>query len=146
MYPNARVSEFVSNNFEAVRLHVKTSTAAMERYGVNWTPTVLLLDSNGNERHRIEGFLDVDDFLAQLRLGAAHVAFAEQRFDDAEQRFRSLVDESPDSDAAPEALYWTGVSKYKGSGDAAALGATAKAFKERYADSSWAKKSSIWAA
>jgi len=39
-----------------------------------------------------------------------------------------------------------GVSKYKESGDAAALGETAKAFQSRYKDSPWAKKSSIWAA
>ena len=146
MYPEARVSEFVSSNFDAVRLHVKSNAEAMERFGVNWTPTVLILDSNGTERHRIEGFLEADDFLAQLRLGAAHVAFADKRFDESEKQYRAIVDEQPKSDAAAEALYWTGVSKYKGSGDAAALGATAKAFKERYTDSSWAKKSSIWAA
>jgi TolA-binding protein len=146
VYPEARVSEFVSSNFDAVRLHVKSNAAAMERFGVNWTPTVLILDSNGTERHRIEGFLEADDFLAQLKLGAAQVAFAEKRFDDAERQFRELVEQHPNGEAAPEALYWAGVSKYKGTGDAAALGATAQAFKDRYSDSSWAKKSSIWAA
>lgn len=140
------MSEFVSSNFDAVRLHVKSNAAAMERFGANWTPTVLILDSNGTERHRIEGFLEADDFLAQLKLGAAQVAFAEKRFDDAERQFRELVEQHPNGEAAPEALYWAGVSKYKGTGDAAALGATAQAFKDRYSDSSWAKKSSIWAA
>ena len=49
------------------------------------------------------------------------------------------------SDAAPEALYWAGVSKYKASHDPVALKETAKAFSTRYKDSSWAKKASIWA-
>jgi outer membrane protein assembly factor BamD (BamD/ComL family) len=127
-----------------VRLHVKKHPEAMERFDVMWTPTVLILDSGGNERYRIEGFLPTNDFLAQLHLGLAHTAFKTGRFDEAEKRFRTIVDQFPDNDAAAEAQYWAGVSKYKGSGDAAALGATAKAFHERYSDSPWAKKASIW--
>ena len=37
-----------------------------------------------------------------------------------------------------------GVSKYKGSGDASALNATGAAFRERYQDTAWAKKASVW--
>jgi len=54
------------------------------------------------------------------------------------------VDRFPQSDAAPEALYWARVSHYKGKGDASALGATAREFTRRYQDSSWAKKASVW--
>jgi hypothetical protein len=45
-------------------------------YGVQWTPTILVLDASGEERHRIEGFLPVEDFLPQLAFGLAHAAFA----------------------------------------------------------------------
>jgi len=51
------------------------------------------------------------------------------------------MDRYPNSEVAPEAQYWAGVSKYKGSNDA--LKQTAEAFKNRYKDSSWAKKASI---
>jgi uncharacterized protein HemY len=124
---------------------VKTHPEAMGRFDVNWTPTVLLLDRDGTERHRIEGFLPTDDFLAQLYLGLGHLAFKTQKFDDAEKWFQRVIDELPDSDAAAEAQYWAGVSKYKATGDAGALGATAQAFQSRYNDSTWAKKASIWA-
>jgi TolA-binding protein len=145
VYPEPRVAAFIDSNFIPVRLHVKTHPEAMARFNAQWTPTVIVLDRNGVERHRVEGFLEADDFLAQLELGAAKVAFANNDFTASEQRFRKLVDQLPKTDAAAEALYWAGVSKYKGSGDAGALGATAKAFTERYTDSSWAKKSKIWA-
>ena len=118
----------------------------MERFGANWTPTILILDSDGKERHRIEGFLPKDDFLAQVKLGLAHAAFVAKRFDEAERRFREIVERHPDSDAAPEAQYWAGVAKYKGTGNGAALGETAKAFQQHYQDSVWAKKASVWAA
>ena len=150
MYTNPRVMEFVRNNFSPVRVHVKRNADEYKRlsakYNAQWTPTILILDSDGNERHRIEGFLPADDFLAQLELGAAHAAFARHDFTDAESRFRALLERHADSEAAAESLYWAGVSRYKATGDAAALKDTAHAFGERYSRSTWAKKASVWAA
>ena len=102
------------------------------------------MDPSEKERHRIEGFLPADDFLAQLQMGRAQVAFSAQKFDESEKLFRGVVDQWPDGDSAAEALYWAGVSKYKGTNDPNALGATAAAFKERYQTSPWAKKASVW--
>jgi TolA-binding protein len=83
--------------------------------------------------------------LAQLKLGLAHSAFARQQWKDAESRYDDILSSLPGSDAAPEALYWLGVSRYKSSSDPIALQQTAEAFKTRYADSTWAKKTSVWA-
>ena len=146
MYPDPEVSEFISNNFIPVRFDVRKDAKPMERFGANWTPTILILDSDGKERHRIEGFLPKDDFLGQLKLGLAHADFVAGRHADAERRFREIVEQHPNSDAAPEAQYWAGVSKYKATGNGAALGETAQAFQQRYGDSTWAKKASVWAA
>ena len=115
-----------------------------ERYKAPWTPTILLLDSDGVEHYRIEGFLPVDDLLAQLMLGRARIAFDMQQWAEAERRFREIVDKLPNTDAAPEALYWAGVTPYKASGDAASLKATGEAFTKRYQNSPWAKKASVW--
>ena len=130
------------------RVHVKDDAAAFQKYGekyaAQWTPTILELDSEGVERHRIEGFLPVDDFLAQLMLGLAKIHFQEQKWGDAQKMFRRVYEELPETDAAPEALYWVGVARYKESGDPTALKETARAFSARYTDSSWAKKASVW--
>lgn len=120
------------------------AAAAAERFHLQWTPTIVILDPDGREVHRIEGFLPGDDFLAQLHIGLGQVAMSAKRFTDAEREFHQVVQELPDTDAAPEAQYWRGVSKYKGSNDPAALKETAEAFKKRYSDSTWAKKASIW--
>ena len=111
---------------------------------MQWTPATLVLGPDGTERHRIEGFLPADDLLAQLSLGLGQVAFARNQWTDAERQLRVVVDDFPDSDAAPEALYWTGVAKYKGANDKAALPDTARKLSERFPDSVWAKKASVW--
>ena len=149
MWPDERVAKFVSENFIPARVHVKDDAAAFkkygERYNAHWTPTILELDPNGEEFYRIEGFLPNDDFLAQLMLGRAHMDFKKGEWADAEKRFREIVEKLPKSEAAPEAMYWAGVSRYKATNDATALKETAKSFAQRYNDSSWAKKASIWA-
>ena len=150
MYPDERVVRLVTFEFVPIRIHVRDAGDVYSRVSqqlyVQWTPTVLILDEDGIERHRVEGFLPVDDFLAQLKLGLARIAFQRGAFDEAERRFRQVVDEHPQSEAAPEALYWIGVSRYKGQGDASALAETARAFSTRYTDSAWAKKASVWRA
>ena len=118
-----------------MRVHVRQQPDEFKRlgarYGVQWTPTTLVIDANGEEQHRIEGFLPADDFLSQLALGRAKAAFAASDFQTAERLFREIVDRSPKADAAAEALYWAGVSRYKATGDAAALKEKAQNFGDR---------------
>jgi len=79
-----------------------------------------------------------------LKLGLGHAAFKREDWSEAERRFQAVVAEYPDTEAAPQALYWAGVARYKGTNDGAALAETANAFAERYKDTSWAKKASVW--
>jgi TolA-binding protein len=148
VYSNPRVIDFVEEHFVPVRVHVKEQAEDFKRlgakYNAQWTPTILLIDSDGSERHRIEGFLPVDDLLSQLALGLAKAAFARKDYASAESLFRKVVDHYPQSEAAAEALYWAGVSKYRATNDPAALVSTGRAFRERYKDTSWAKKASVW--
>ena len=148
MYPDERVVRLVSSEFLPIRVHVRDPgglyARLSERLNVHWTPTVLMLDEDGVERHRIEGFLPADDFLAQLKLGLGKTAFQRGAFGDAERWFRQVVADHPESEPAPEALYWAGVARYKAKGDASALAETARAFTNSYEDSAWAKKASVW--
>jgi len=105
VYPDPRVVRFVTDSFIPIRIHVREQAADWkrlgERYGVQWTPTVLVVDSSGEERHRVEGFLPADDFLAQIELGRGKVAFTAGQFDEAERRYRAIVDRYPKTEAAP---------------------------------------------
>ena len=148
MYPDDRVARFIGEHFVPARVHVREQPEAFsrlgERFNAHWTPTTLLLEPDGTERHRIEGFLPSDDFLAQLTLGAARAAFARQEWEPAERYFRQVVEKYPNTTAAPEALYWAGVARYKGTNDASALAQTRREFTTRYQDTEWAKRASIW--
>jgi TolA-binding protein len=148
VYADPQVARYLSEHLETVRVHVRDQKdeykRLSERYNAQWTPTVLILDADGEERHRIEGFLPADDFLSQIALGLAKSAFQRKDYGEAERRYREIVDRFPSSEAAPEALYWAGVSNYKATGAPSALRATTTAFGQRYQDTAWAKKASVW--
>lgn len=105
----------------------------------------MVVDADGTEHHRLEGFLPKTEFLSQLALGLARAAFDHGRWEEAEAAFDQVLQDYPDTEAAPEALYWRGVTRYKASGEAADLTATAEEFQRRYTDTPWARKASVWA-
>jgi hypothetical protein len=149
VYPDPRIVRFVTDHFVPVRVHVQHQKDAFKRlgdqYGAHWTPTALVLDPSGQERHRIEGFLPSKDFLGQLGLGRGHSAFVRGDFIEAAQQFREVIDKHAESEMAPEAIYWHGVAQYKANSDVRALGDTHRELDQRYPESSWAKKASVWA-
>jgi TolA-binding protein len=148
VYPDPEIVRLVTGRFVPVRMHVKENAEEFKRLGgmfdAQWTPTTLIVDGTPKERHRVEGFLPKNDFASQLELGLAKAAFGRGAFGEAERAFEDVLQKYPDTDAAPEAQYWAGVSRYKASGDPQALKDITKRFKERYADSTWAKKASVW--
>ena len=105
---------------------------------------MLIVDPNGKERYRIEGYLPVDEFRAQLEMGLARVAFMNKNFADAERRYAAVLDRYSNTKAAPEALYWKGVSHYKATNDHTVLGELPELFRQKYPDSIWALKTAAW--
>jgi hypothetical protein len=124
--------------------HIKAHPAYFHRFDVAWTPTVVIMDPNGVERYRIDGYLPKDEFRPQLELGLARVAFMAKHWDDAERRYASVLERYPDSKAAPEALYWKGVSRYKATNDHTVLGQMPAEFRQKYPESVWALKTAAW--
>ena len=124
--------------------HIKERPVYFHRFDALWTPTVLILDQNGVERFRLEGYLPKDEFRAQLELGLARVAFMSKDWAEAESRYGAVLEKYPQSKSAPDALYWKGVSHYKATNDHTVLGELPGQFREKYPDSMGALKAIGW--
>ncbi len=124
--------------------HIKEHPAYFHRFDTAWTPTVVILDLKGVERYRIEGYLPKDEFRAQLEMGLARLAFMSKDWSAAEDLYTAVLGRYPNSKAAPEALYWKGVSRYKATNDHTVLGQLREQFQQQYPDSIWALKASTW--
>jgi thioredoxin-related protein len=74
-----------------VKAHIKEHPVWFHRFDAVWTPTVLLLDSEGKERVRLEGYLPNGDFIAALISGLGRIAFVQKKYSDAERRYGEVL-------------------------------------------------------
>jgi hypothetical protein len=91
VYPQEQVAESVTEHFVPVKIYIKERPQDFGRFKAEWTPTLILTEADGTERHRVVGFLPADDFLAQLYLGLAKAAFSRGQFVEAEAAFEMVV-------------------------------------------------------
>lgn len=125
-------------------MHIKENPKNFHRFDSIWTPTVLVMDENGKERWRLEGYLSKDEFRAFLEMGLARVATMKKNWAEAERIYAGVIERYPDSKFAPEAVYYRGVARYKATNDHNSLGEVAEEFTGKYQDSIWAEKSIPW--
>ena len=104
-----------------------------------------MLDHDGIERRRLEGYFTRDEFRAQLELGLGRVAFMHKAWADAEARYAPIAEHHSGTHAAAEAVYWRGVSHYKATNDHTVLGQVASDLTASYPASIWTEKASVWA-
>jgi outer membrane protein assembly factor BamD (BamD/ComL family) len=74
----------------------------------------------------------------------ARIAFMHKQWAEAERRYTEVAERYPNTSAAPEAIYWKEVSRYKATNDHGALSEVADELKEKYQGSVWTLKASIW--
>ena len=96
-YSNEKVQRYIEEEFVPLKSEVfwKNRTELMKQFSIKWTPTFVIHDSEGKEHERFIGFVPVDDFLARLGLGKGKVYFNEDRYAQAIDLFRSIVDRHP---------------------------------------------------
>jgi hypothetical protein len=102
------------------------------------------MDSAGDERFRIEGYLLREEFAAQLELGLGRIAFMHKQWAEAEKWYNDVADRYAGSASAAEAIYWAGVSQYKKSNDHTVLGRVAQRLAEKQPEAIWTEKASVW--
>jgi thioredoxin-related protein len=144
VYPDPRVAELITRELIPVRAHIKEQPQMWKRFGTRWTPTVLFLDWEGKEQFRIEGYLPAEEFLGQIELGLGYISVADKDWQRAEEHFAVAADRYAQTEAGPEGLYWRGVARYSANHDGKELQATARAFENRYTNTAWAKRASVW--
>jgi hypothetical protein len=127
-----------------VKAHIKEHPNWFHRFDAVWTPTVLLLDHEGKERVRIEGYLPNTEFVAALRSGLGRIAFVQKKYTDAERWYSDVVTNFIGSHSAPEAMYWQAVAHYRATKDHTVLSKVAEELRKTYPSSVWAAKAIPW--
>jgi hypothetical protein len=137
-YPDLKVVEFVNNSL--IPLQVQADSDLAEDFVVRWTPTLVILDTNGKEHSRTVGYIAPEEFIPTMLLGMGKMHFNLRQFDSALEIFGKIIAAFPWSCAAPEAVFYHGVCGYRTTHE---IGPLIKAYEhiaKEYPLSEWAKR------
>ncbi len=142
-YPHETVVKFVDYNFVPLKIEI-TNTALAQQFGVSWTPTILVLDADGKEHYRSVGYLSPEEFIATFQVGKGMFYLGTEQFPEAEAMFEEVITNSPQAHAAPEAIYFMGVTRYKHTHNPKPLNEAYETLKAKYPQSDWTKRAEVW--
>ncbi|GAB6190776.1 tetratricopeptide repeat protein [Desulfocastanea catecholica] len=138
-YPTKDVVNLVNNYLIPLRINIKDDPI-LDDYHQIWTPTIIVLDFNGKEIQRTIGFLEPDEFIPMIQLGIAKVRLGAKEYDTAMISLKSIIETYPESEAAPEAVYFRGVTLYKQEQNPGKLKEAYEKLLSNYPDSAWTKR------
>lgn len=115
-YSSAQVIDFIHRNTIPLRLAYDHKPLS-DSFKVEKTPCLIILDQDGNEQHRANGFQPPVEFIAAIRLGIAKTRYNRQSYDLAFQALNELLEDNPTSDSSAEAIYLRGLCRYKSTHD-----------------------------
>jgi hypothetical protein len=108
-----------------------------------WTPDIRILTYDGYEMYRWEGFLPPPEFMARAECGFAMAYLRSKRFDQAEQLYADVLTRFSTTYAAPEAMYYLGVTRYRKDPDSDDLLTQWANLRSRYPESEYRVKQSF---
>jgi TolA-binding protein len=104
----------------------------------------MILDADGKEHFRYEGFLPPANFLAELDFGHGRVTFHRKQWDEAIGLFDSAAARDTKTEMAAEAAYWAAAAQYQKTHDATALKNWGKRIAAEYPDTTWARRALVY--
>ncbi|OQX12548.1 MAG: hypothetical protein BWK76_17470 [Desulfobulbaceae bacterium A2] len=138
-YPDSGVVRLIEKHFIPLRIR-SDSEPHPKRFNVTWTPTLITLSPEAQEHHRTVGFLGPDELIPSLLLGLGKYHFEHDRFDEALACLEQLMTEYGRSGSAPEAVFLSGVCRYKRSHDPKPLKAAYEQLNALFPDNQWTKR------
>lgn len=114
-YPQKPVIETIARYTVPVQFDnsAPANNQFLQRIHHIWTPDVRILDHNGFEMYRWDGFLPPPEYIARLECGIGMAYLRSKRYDQAEQCYVDVLRRFSTTYAAPEAQYYLGVVRYR---------------------------------
>lgn len=145
-YQKPEVVQYINENFIPWQVDYLNDKARVERFHVEWTPCVLVLDEDGFEHNRSLGFLSPKELMAYFSFSQGMAAYRAQDLQKAARIFDQTAMQYPASHVTPEAIWFRGISRFQTENDPSVLKATRLELQGNYPHSIWGEKASAWGA
>jgi thioredoxin-related protein len=109
-YPHQAVTAAISELFIPVQIDTQDgsqmTTETVKRFRQVWTPDLRMIDHEGVELYRWNGYLPPAEFLPQLLAGRAQGLLRSEGGKEASEAYAEVLRKFPTSFVAPEAAYF----------------------------------------
>ncbi len=141
-YPQPFVQEIIDRYCVPVQIDnsLESSKDLLTQFRHVWTPDLRILDADGAELYRWNGYLPPAEFAPRLLAGLAHARLRLRQFDRAALLFADALLRFPTAFAAPEAAYFRAVTAYRASGESKDLLHGWHELEKTYPSSEWTVK------
>jgi hypothetical protein len=141
-YPEVSVSEAIGRLTAPYQLDntVESNQPVLDRYRHVWTPDLRILDTDGTELYRWNGYLPPAEFTAQVLAAVAHGRLRRKEYDKAHALYEEALRRFPTALVAAEAEYYLGVSAYRASHASGDLLKAWHELEKNHPQSEWAVK------
>ena len=114
-YPQPPVVQTIVDHSIPIRFDNSKSENNHFLHGIHhiWTPDIRILNHDGYELYRWDGFLPPPEFMARALCGFGLSLLRLKRFDQAEAIYVDVLKRFSATYAAPEAQYYLGVARYR---------------------------------
>lgn len=144
-YPEPAVAGTMNNSYIPLQINTNEASAKpiVERYRQVWTPDLRMLDADGFEYYRWNGYLPPFEFLPQMFVAEAHARLRQKNVKAAAEVYNKVVERFPTSLVAPEAAYYAAVANYRASENPEELENGWKKLRSLYPQSDWRLKQTM---
>lgn len=144
-YPEPGVVKTVNDSYIALQINTKEAEAKplVERFRQVWTPDLRILDADGFEFYRWNGYLPPFEFLPQMLAAEAQAYLRQKRVKKAAELYDKIIERFPTSRIAPEAAYYAAVANYRASENPKELEKGWKKLRNLYPMSDWRLKQTM---
>jgi hypothetical protein len=133
-----------------VKLDAREATDVASGFHLAWTPTLVAVHPQASERspfgvpvRQVVGFLPPGELRAELELMAALVDLRGGRAEAARERLHGMRTRFAGAHAAPEAMYWEGVARFRATGNKDRLFEVWRELVDAYPASAWALRTTL---
>lgn len=141
-YPETTVREAIERLTVPFQIDnsVDANQELLERYRHVWTPDLRILDVDGTELYRWNGYLPPYEYAPQLIAAVAHARLRRKEYARAKELYDEVLRRFPTSLVAPEAQYFQATSAYRASHESRDLLSGWHELEKNYPESEWTVK------
>lgn len=136
-FADDKVAAFLNEHLVPIQIQADEAGDLGERYELRWTPHLLVLNPRERVLQMATGWFSPEELVPWTIMGLARDHFLQKNWTMTKVRCQWIIDDYPNSFAAPQAIYYHGVAATQADHDTRHLKAVLTTLQKNHPHSEW---------